>query len=145
MNNKLCCIYAYYEKTDSYKSNLEYFLKNAILDNVDYYIIINGNSTINIPSKFNIIVYKRPNIGFDFGAYSYAVSKINKIYDYYFFLNTSVCGPYLRNNDKPWTSYFLDLFNKNLKTKLVGTTINIYGVKSFNGKNFVKLYGNKSV
>ena len=39
--NKICCLYAYYEKNDLYKSNLEYFLKNGILENVDYYFIIN--------------------------------------------------------------------------------------------------------
>ena len=51
--NNICCFYAYYEKNDLYKSNLEYFLKNAILDDVDYYIIINGNK--NGISDFSII------------------------------------------------------------------------------------------
>jgi hypothetical protein len=143
MNNKLCCIYAYYEKNDLYKSNFEYFLKNAILNNVDYYIIINGICTVNIEQRNNIIIFKRNNVGFDFSAYSNAIFKIDKNYEYYFFLNTSVRGPYLHNNNKPWTSYFLDLFKNN--TKIVGTTINIFTSKAYNGNDFVKLYGDKNV
>ena len=136
--NKICCLYAYYEKDELYKNNFKYFLENGILDNVDYYIIINGECTIDIPEKTNIIIYKRENKGYDFGAYSYAINKIIKGYDYYFFINTSVCGPYLRDNRKPWTKYFLDLFKKNVK--LVGTSINIFSVNKFNVYNLKELY-----
>ena len=117
-NNKLCCLYAYYEKNDLYKNNFKYFLDNGILENVDYYIIINGNCTVNIPEKKNITIYKRDNKGYDFGAFSYAIHKLNKEYDYYFFINTSVCGPYIsqENKNKPWTEYFLELFNSAQET-----------------------------
>lgn len=144
-NNKYCCIYAYYEKDNLYKSNFDYFLKNGILNHVDYYIIINGEFTINIPKGNNINIFKRENIGYDFGAYSYAISKIIKQYEYYFFLNTSVCGPYFKNNKtlKDWTIFFINLFNSDLNTKLVGTTINIYPSKIFENFNLDKLYGNK--
>ena len=144
-NNKYCCIYAYYEKDDLYKSNFNYFLKNGILNHVDYYIIINGDCSIDIPNKSNIIIFKRQNIGYDFGAYGYAISKITIEYEYYFFLNTSVCGPYFKNNNesKDWSTFFLDLFNNDLNTKLVGTTINIFPGKIFENYNLDKLYGNK--
>lgn len=144
-NNKYCCIYAYYEKDELYKSNFDYFLKNGIFNHIDYYIIINGECTIDIPKNLNIIIFKRPNIGYDFGAYSYAISKLTIEYDYYFFLNTSVCGPYFKNNNKSkdWSTFFLDLFNNDLNTKLVGTTINIFPNKIFENYNLDKLYGNK--
>jgi hypothetical protein len=141
LNNKYCCIYAYYEKNNLYKENFIYFLKNGILENVDYYIIINDICTIDIPHKENIIIYTRKNKGYDFGAFSYAVNKINKKnkkYDYYFFLNTSVCGPYLENNNKEWIYYFLDLFNKDVK--IVGTSINIFTHNYFEKYNLTKLY-----
>lgn len=138
----ICCFYAYYEKNNLYKNNFKYFLENGILNNVDYYIILNGNCSINIPKRDNIKVYQRKNTGFDFGAYSYAIHKLNKIYDYYFFINTSVCGPYLKDNDKEWIDHFLELFNKDVK--LVGTSINIYPHDNFSKKyNLSKLY-NKS-
>ena len=41
-------------------------LKNGILDNVDYYFILNGKCSVNIPEKSNIKVLKRENKGFDF-------------------------------------------------------------------------------
>jgi hypothetical protein len=139
-NNKYCCIYAYYEKDDLYKENFIYFLKNGILDNVDYYIVLNGNCTVNIPQKNNIIVYQRENKGYDFGAFSYVINKFTKKYDYYFFLNTSICGPYLNNNDKKWIYYFLELFNKDKDVKIVGTSINIYRNNYFEKYNLTKIY-----
>ena len=144
ISKKSCCLYAYYEKNESYKNNFEYFLNNGILDNVDYYIIINGDSTVNIPQKKNIIIYNRENKGYDFGAWSYCVNKLNKIYDYYFFINTSVSGPYLISNDKPWTDYFIELFNNKI-IKVVGTSINIYSLDNFNNKKLKEKYKERSV
>lgn len=140
-NNKLCCFYAYYEKNMDYKNNFQYFLNNAILDNVDYYIIINGKSSIFIPSKKNIKIYYRENKGYDFGAYSYAIDRLNKKYDYYFFLNTSVKGPYLKKNI-PWTTFFLNLFQKDVK--VVGTSINIYSANSLGEKYNLYDFYNKN-
>jgi lipopolysaccharide biosynthesis protein len=120
-DNKYVCFYAYYEKNDLYKENLVYFLENAILDNVDYYIIINGESTVpEITEKTNIKVLKRENNGYDFGAYGHAIKQLTKSYDYYIFLNATVRGPYL-NNEKDWLEAFLPLFNDNVK--LVGASV----------------------
>jgi hypothetical protein len=141
-DNRLCCLYAYYEKDELYKNNFKYFLENGLLDNVDYYIIINGKYTANIPEKKNIKVYKRENNGYDFGAYSYAISKLEKEYDYYFFMNTSVSGPYLRDNSKQWTRYFLDLFNENVK--IVGTTINMQSTDTFDKYDLKSIYNKKN-
>jgi hypothetical protein len=139
---KYCCIYAYYEKDNLYKNNFLYFLKNGILKNVDYYIVINGKCTVNIPKKENIIIYRRENKGYDFGAFSFVIKKITKNYNYYFFLNTSVCGPYLKNNNKEWINYFLDLFNKDVK--IVGTSINIFPYDSYGGYDLNKIYNKKN-
>jgi hypothetical protein len=124
-----------------YKDNLKFFLENGILDDVDYYIIINGNISVNIPKKNNIYVYYRENKGFDFGAYSYALKQLNKVYEYYFFINTSVKGPYLFNKKEKWTNYFLKLFHKNIK--VVGTTINIFPYESYTDYNLEKIYNKK--
>jgi hypothetical protein len=138
-DNKICCLYAYYEKDDLYKSNLEYFINNGILDNIDYYIIINGECSVNIPDKENIKVLKRENKGWDFGAYSYCIKTLNKEYDYYFFLNTSVSGPYLDNKEnKDWSIYFIELFKNNVK--LVGTSINILEIEKMHSNDLSELY-----
>ena len=139
---KICCLYAYYEKNQLYKDNLEYFLNNGILDHLDYYIIINGKCSVLIPKKNNIIVFQRENIGYDFGAFSYSIQRINKEYDYYFFLNTSVIGPLwktnYKNSIKDWTIPFLKLFNKDVV--LVGTSINILTNNNVGKYNLKKIY-----
>ena len=48
---KICVIYNYYEKDEMYKENLQYFLDHGILDEVDYYFVINGDYTTTFPNK----------------------------------------------------------------------------------------------
>jgi hypothetical protein len=147
---KICCIYAYYEKNELYKSNFEYFLNHAILDHVDYYIVINDNSSIAIPEKHsNITVYYRQNFGYDFGAYCHGLNKIIKSYDFYFFCNTSVRGPYflddyIHQDKKDWVDYFIGLFNTD-EIMIVGTTINIRNNKMYYQFDLSCLYGEKKV
>ena len=126
-NNKYVCIYAYYEKNEKYKQNLTYFLNNGgLLEHVDYYFVINGDSSVIFPEKNNIKIIKRENIGFDFGAWSHVLNNhIDKLYDYYIFINSSVIGPYLNENNKNWLDKFMELFNKP-DVKMVGSTINIF-------------------
>ena len=121
----ISCVYAYYEKNEQYKNNLEYFISNGgILPFVTYYIVINGECSVSIPNLPNIIVLKRENVGYDFGAWGDALQKFQQISqcDYVFFMNTSVRGPYTQEED--WTQPFLSLF-KTPDVKLVGTSINI--------------------
>lgn len=137
---RIALIYAYYEKNDEYKENFQYFLKRGILKEVDYYIVINGACTVDIPEWANVRVYRRENKGFDFGAYGHAMRKLEKEYDYYFFMNTSVKGPYYPPGvGQKWINYFLPLFSK--ETKLVGTSINVYTVTQHHEYNLERIYG----
>lgn len=121
---RLACIYAYYEKNDEYKKNLLYFLENGILDHVDYYFVMNGDYHVSVPNRGNIHIIERPNIGYDFGAWSHALAKISfSRYSHVFFMNTSVRGPFMKDGSRDWTKPFLELFRDDVK--LVGTTINI--------------------
>jgi hypothetical protein len=124
MNNTLV-IYCYFEKNDDYKNNLVYFLNYGIEENNDYVFIINGNNMLKIPSHKNIKVIYRDNIGYDFSAYGEALKTINlDQYKYFFFINTSVRGPFLPNYVKmSWTTPFKNLLKDDVK--LVGTTINL--------------------
>jgi hypothetical protein len=125
-NNTNVCIYAYYEKDEQYRENLSFFLRNGgILDNVDYYIVINGECTLEIPNLTNIKVIYRPNHGFDFGAWQNVIKNyIQKKYEYYIFINSSVRGPYIENG--VWLNEFIKLFETGPDVKMVGTTIHIY-------------------
>jgi hypothetical protein len=96
---------------------------------------------VNIPRSKNINVYFRENMGYDFGAYSHVIGKMRKRYDYYFFMNTSVRGPFLRDEDKrPWTLHFIELLGEN--TRVAGTSINIYS-GTLDGT--LDMYGKKNV
>jgi hypothetical protein len=126
---KIIILYVY-SKTDKYGDiALNFFLDNGTKETseCDYYIIINGSISISllkkIPSHINIIT--RPNIGYDFGAWSDVILNIDiSKYKYFLFLNNSVIGPclprYLKN------TFWPELFFKHIdnKIKLVGCTTN---------------------
>lgn len=122
---KLSCIYAYYEKNDIYRDNLVHFLSNGgILPHVEYYFVINGDSSVQISESPNIHVIYRENKGYDFGAWGVAITAYPELLtsDYVFFMNTSVRGPFTDEND--WTRPFIRLF-RSPDVRLVGTSINI--------------------
>jgi len=127
--NHYILFYAYFEKDESYKQNLMYFLSHGILENVDHIIILCGKCTVDIPKKDNLYLWHRQNVGFDFGAWSECIRYLTQPYDYYIFMNSSVRGPFYQNKNsaqhKSWLDTYLLLFNTE-DVKLVGSSINIY-------------------
>lgn len=124
---KSLIIYVYYN-SDSSNYNLDYFLKNGIIknDNVDYILVINGHQCdIEIPNYKNLKIIRRDNVGFDSGGWKEGLDTIKDFnyYNYYFFLNSSVTGPILRDNSNKenWVKIFTDKITDDVK--LVGTTI----------------------
>jgi len=128
-NMKIAVVYAYYEKNQTYVNNLLYFLENGIIQSEDihYYIIVNGTCTIIPICQPNMTVIRRPNEGFDFGAFGSALedmTKNNKSYTHYIFINTSCRGPFMPTYvSSRWTDAFTDMLKGNVK--LVGPTINL--------------------
>jgi hypothetical protein len=124
---RILCIYAYFEKNQEYQDNLRFFLKHGLNDGADFAFVLNGKCSVPIPSAPNIIVLRRENTGYDFGAYTAALDRLSArlhLYDFYFFLNTSVRGPFLpRDYPQRWQSVFVDMLRDDVK--LVGTTINM--------------------
>lgn len=136
--NRMCCLYNYFEKNDQYKDNFEYFLRHGILPTIDYYVIVNGGCSVEIPRNKNMTVYFRENIGYDFGAYSHAIKRMKQKYKFYFFINTSVRGPLLGEGEDPdWTSRFIGLLGGD--TRMAGTSINIHT------DNLERFFGKKNV
>lgn len=135
-NKKYICIYAYYEKNITYLKNFQFFLRNGILPNIDYYFVINGECSFSIDDflkdiDIHYLIIKRENTGYDFGAWSCVINSLKKKYDYYVFINASVRGPLNRTtstNSKNWLSEYLQLFNTK-DIRLVGISINIYMAK----------------
>lgn len=127
------CFYVYYEKDEEYKKNFEFFQRYGIYDNMDYVIILNGKCTVPIVviQRDNVRILYRDNIGYDFGAYAHGLVVLGKKkenYDYFFFINTSVRGPYMYPDSEKdlssWSDTFIDLFDGK-DVHLVGCTINV--------------------
>lgn len=125
---KSVIIYTYYNSPSS-NYNLGFFAKKELSEkpDVDYVIVINGHDcAVVLPELSNLHIIRRPNVGFDFGGHNAALEYLiieNKIYDYYFFMNSGVIGPivphYMQNFD--WKTAFINKIKD--RVKLVGTTI----------------------
>lgn len=139
MTNTLV-IYSYYQKNDEYVKNFEFFLKFGIYPDIDYIFCINGREcSITIPNLPNIKIIERDNIGFDFGSYYDALKTIDiNAYKYFFFINTSVRGPFLPDNIRSnikWTQPFIELLKGDVK--LVGTSINVLNFNNNTNNDFI--------
>ena len=123
---KIFISYVYY-KSPSSDYNLLYFIQNEIKFNTDifYSIVINGyECTYDIPNLDNVNIIYRENKGFDFGGHNASLNKFKKnipSYDYFFFMNSGVIGPILKNKNEEWYYRFIKKITD--KVKLVGTTI----------------------
>jgi len=120
-----CILYAYYEKDAGCTKNLSYFIKNGYTSDATFVFIINDFCSIDIPQRENIHVISRPNVGFDFGAWNSGLEYLdrkNMTFDYYYFLNTSIRGPFIPAYcKKSWIDIFQELYIENVH--LIGTSI----------------------
>ncbi len=127
---KSVIIYTYYPSHSS-DYDLSYFARKELSykPDIDYIIVINGftcSNTIEFPNLDNLTILKRENKGFDYGGHNFALEYLaekNRIYDFYFFMNSGVFGPVLPHyiEDGHWTSVFINKISDIVK--LVGTTI----------------------
>ena len=113
--------------------NFIYFLKNAILDNIYYYIIINGTCRIKIPHMKNISIFFQKDKTNDFSVYCYALSNIKKTYEYYYFLNSSIIYPF--PNKDEISNYFVN------NTKLICIDLILLNKNTIGKYNLDKIYG----
>lgn len=149
--NRIAVVYCYYEKNDLYRNNLRYFLTHGLkaypnlTHHIDYVLVINGKCTVELPSRPDLTVIRRENRGYDFGGWSHGLKRLPRpsssshSYSHYFFLNTSVCGPYLGGNIAHWLDCFLPLFTPGVK--VVGTSINVYRQSSYAHHILSNYYG----
>ena len=124
-----CVFYSYFETKKSQK-NLKFFIKNGInLNNDIFYVFLINNHkySVKIPNQKNIKIICRDNIGHDFGSWKHGLESIKKTFDYYIFMNDTVCGPFLPRyipKNISWYQMFCNLISK--KVKLSGLTINYF-------------------
>jgi hypothetical protein len=110
-----------------YNQRVKHFIENAIFkaDDVDFTIICNSlDMAFDHPDYVKVI--RRENIGFDFGGWGEALRQDDTYtkYDNFIFINSSVSGPYLQEDEEGqrWTDVFLHGLSGNIR--LYGPTIN---------------------
>lgn len=134
---KILIIYAYYE-TDDARRNLGFFCRHGISPDRDrqHVIVVNGSCSIEdqIPKLENVLVLRRGNTGFDFGAWAHGLQQVSiEQFDYFLLLNSSVTGPFVPLYEEAfrWPILFISMLND--RVKLAGITINV-----FNGQPVVQ-------
>ena len=124
--DKTLIIYAFHELNQYVRM----FTKQGIFKDplVDFIMVANipgfdFSSMINLPPY--VSTYTRENVGWDNGAYSYALFKDENYtkYSKFIFINSTVMGPYLAPYyDKPWSYVFTDRLENDMHC--FGTMIN---------------------
>lgn len=95
-------------------------------DQVDYVFITNGPHTATFPQYANVKVIAHGNECFDFGSWGLVLGTVStQDYAYFFFMNSSVRGPFIPSYfpvDTSWTQLFTVKLSSSVK--LVGLTVN---------------------
>lgn len=125
LTNRDFVVYHYFHRDVLYRDNLAHFLRFGLLRELDYLFIVQGDSFFPIFDFSNVSVFRASNEGLDFGGISqaFAAGKIPSDRERYFFLNSSVRGPFL----SPWQQgYWPAAFDPLFKVgfDLVGATRN---------------------
>lgn len=123
---KILVVYVFHELN----SRVEMFLKLGVFksDKIDFMFVCNNphfkfDRIRNFPNY--VLTHTRENTGYDFGAYSFALTHENiyKKYDKYILMNSSCKGPYIPTYYKGnWTEPFIDGLQGDVK--LFGAMIN---------------------
>ena len=135
-------IYHYYEKDSSYKDNFLHFLTFGYSRECDYIFVIAGQHTLDLLNAENILYVFTDNLGNDFGGYCRVINTVIDIhkYEFFFFINSSVRGPFLTARDKKlWTEYFIEHLEPDVG--IVGSTINILPMSSPCAISYSEKYG----
>jgi len=139
---KSLVIYHYFEKDKSYRDNFLHFFSFGYSKNTDYIVVISGSHTLDLPSAENISYFFTENHNNDFGGYCHVIKKgldVSK-YDFFFFVNSSVRGPFLTLRDQEqWTDHFIEQLQSDVG--IVGSTINILQASSPYSVLYAEKYG----
>jgi hypothetical protein len=145
MNKSNLVVYHYYEKDASYRDNFLHFLTFGLQEENDYVAIISGEHTLELPDFPNIkYVLTEPKKS-DFGGYAHLINSGLDLsdYDFIFFINSSVRGPYLLpHTQQSWTQIFLNQMDSDVG--MVGTSICTLKSDFRHSINYQERYGSSA-
>jgi hypothetical protein len=136
-------IYHFFEHDAIYAKNLAHFLLFGYRRDVDFLIVIAGETSLSLPDQPNIFYLRTKNQNNDFGGYCEAIRHLGNRalqYDFIYFVNSSVRGPFLSAFA---SANWLEAFRGKLTPDvgLVGTTINILPHESPISQGYQRKYG----
>lgn len=138
---KICVLYHFYEDNQNYVKNFRHFLTFGIHHSADYFCIIAGKHSLDLPKITNVTYIHSENKNWDYGGYAQALKDHvpTDAYDYFAFINSSVRGPFISpTSDASWLDSFITHFTED--TGAVGCAINILSPQSIDSLNFKKEY-----
>ncbi|QWE22876.1 hypothetical protein FD975_01320 [Polynucleobacter sp. AP-Jannik-300A-C4] len=141
-SNNVLVLYHYFEKDQSYIDNFAHFLRFGYDSSLNYLIIVAGEYSIELPALDNIEYLFTENRNFDYGGYCAAIKNLNlwQRYDFYFFINSSVRGPFLLGHcNQKWTKLFIENFSNDVG--IVGSVISTTPCEHSIAKMYYKKYG----
>jgi hypothetical protein len=144
MTQRTLVTYHYFEKDRTYVDNFLHFLRFGYSDRHDYLVIVAGSHSIELPERPNLRYIFTANKNSDFGGYAEAIKTAidPEAYDFFFFINSSVRGPFTATHGhKDWTSYFLEHFTDDVG--LVGATINILPASTIHSLMYEQTYAGR--
>lgn len=124
MSKSNLVVYHYFEKDASYRNNFLHFLTFGVDLQNDYIMVISGDCTIELPALENIRYIYTESKRSDFGGYAHLLKGGLDIapYEFVFFINSSVRGPYmLPYAQQPWTEILLEQMKPDVG--IVGSSI----------------------
>lgn len=136
-------LYHYYEVDRTYRDNLIYFLASGYSADIDIYLILSSDCSVEMPPYENLKILKAPNLNNDYGGYCHAIARYGEVFDGYdslAFVNSSVRGPFLPGYV---TETWHDIFTRYLvgETHLVGTTYNSLPLDNDSSRSYAGILG----
>ena len=121
----IAIVYHYFEKDALYRDNFIFFLCTAWRKELDFYVIVSGETKLNLPKLDNVNYIRTRNFGQDFAGYSTLINTgALDNYNHLFFVNCTVRGPFVSSYfNASWLHPFLNQLTDD--THLCGATINI--------------------
>jgi hypothetical protein len=142
VNKKVLIAYHFYQLNETYVENFQHFLLFGYDARYQYYVLISGECTVQLPQVENIKYIFVENKNNDYGGYCHLIKEVIDIddYEYFIFINSSIRGPFLPPFIKDsWVDLFIDKLTEGVG--LVGPTIHILSPKNEYSRIYQAEYG----